>query len=502
MKSPFGIEILRSILATSFNSSIINLVADPSLYPSDIFLNDMVESVSFTDETGIEFCTRAEPSNSVRGIVVGIQPIHSNDNELYRKGDERRIIRVCEDPFLICKAMVNKELHVDEMGLTFNIDTATGNKFTGTSLVQLDYDSISLEDGQFRVSKILEIFNDGTTEYTIVECSIIKHELLESRVNVHTYWNRSGGNLVPKNAGDNINLSDAGLGKGFLDPIDDTDVVNKRYLVDYIDNHPSSGIWARVGTDMIPQNAGDSIDLQHGGKGKGFLDPTDDYDVVNRRFLVAYINSFPIISSAPKVDVFAPIDDQTLFTLSETPFSEDGIVFNINGINYFRNNGGTNGFSLSGDEVTWAEPYGIKIKSTDKVIAWYNFSAAFPGPTPPPSDFTKRTIVDVTAPTFAHTFPTDTTKIFTNRGNPGDATFTLPIPTISEEGEWIEYYVAANFNMQIEVSGSPTNKIVYNDAEYDYLKSEEQGSHLYLIVMKDLKWHVMEMDNNWNAPLP
>jgi len=187
MKSPFGIKILRHIINSSFNASEIELIV-PETNSDDMFVNDVVVSTNQTDDEGIEYCRRALPNEPIRGIVVDFEPSHLYENYIYRRKNTRRKVRINENPFVYCKAMVNDVLLDGDIGKTLNIDSGTGNTITGISAVQLDYATIINDGAQFRIQKILErvdtVASDLVTpiKYSIVKCIINHHELLPYHV--------------------------------------------------------------------------------------------------------------------------------------------------------------------------------------------------------------------------------------------------------------------------------------------------------------------------------
>jgi hypothetical protein len=337
MQSPFGIKILNSILAASFNSSVIELVI-PESDTDDVFMNDAVTSVHNTDDDGIEYCRKALPGEAIRGIIVGFKVEHIYENEIYRKGSTRRKVRVCEDPFIYCKALVDDILLDTDIGSTMNVDSGTGNTTTGTSAVQLDYSTLAADGRQFRVQKILERVDTSSDpyfpeKYTLVECIISNHELLGNLGVVSSgLWDRISGSLVPHVLSDSVNV-----GSGLVD-----------------------------GDVTIPVLVGDSSNTT--------------FDTINQTIIGAVNELFATSTSNNAVEDILTVgfNGQTAFTLSSTPVSDAAFALYLNGqlrrinVDYTR----------SGTNVTWLDPSGLTLVTTDELIARYNDSGAVVATTP------------------------------------------------------------------------------------------------------------------------
>lgn len=220
--SPFGLKPIKSWIAAPFSSTTVELII-PDTDAVPLYINDVVKTVENTDtegdQFGIEYCTKAEPGDALRGIIVGFKVIHEDENFVYRKASTRRVARVCQDPFLICHARINAAISVTDVGKFLSIDSATGNNSTGISQLQLDYATLSTDVGQFRIIKILDIINTDTEKYSLVECIIQGHEFFEATGSITgDLWTRVGTTLYTTNAGDNVTIDGKLTVAGLIDP--------------------------------------------------------------------------------------------------------------------------------------------------------------------------------------------------------------------------------------------------------------------------------------------
>ncbi len=496
MQKPFGFRP-RETTFTEPHNAFVDIIADSS-NDDDIFVNDLVTSLNQTDYTGVSFCKRTEPDEVIRGVVVGIRAEREYENETFRRAGIRRFITINQNPSVLCEAYVNDVVSETDINKYLDIDTGGGNLITGISETALDYSTLSETSGQFKILKILKTVDTPKEKYSIIEGVISKHEFMKGSVLAHSLWDRIGNDLIPDTSGDNVNLLDAGRGRRFVDPIEPQDVVTLQYLINYV-------------------------------------------------------GSIPIVNAQTKVDVLPVTSNgQTSFTLSEAPVSPDAIVVTVNGQAYYRNNGGTIGFTVSGTSLTWSDPFGVTLKTTDLFIAWYNFTAAAPPPPligfwervgtdlrprysgdsidlltvakvkgiiDPTDDFdavnlrtlqsalptftNKREIVDVTSAIYNHNISDDIAKIFTNYGTAAQVEFILPDYTgisVSDAGSWWEYQVVESQIVQIK--GYASQQFIYQGVLIDTLESAEVGATLEIILLSDEKFYIRKIHGNWSYVTP
>ena len=79
------------------------------------------------------------------------------------------------------------------------------------------------------------------------------------------------------------------------------------------------------------------------------------------------IDAIEVNQAAPVIDSFTPTLGQTVFTLSDTPINPDGFDLFLNGERRLR---GTD-FTQSGTALTWLDPLGETLVTTDTLIARY-----------------------------------------------------------------------------------------------------------------------------------
>ena len=190
MDNPIGFKILKSFSAAPFNSTIEEFVV-PASDSTALFLNDPIKTTGQTDNDGVAFCTKATPGDFIRGVIVGFVATHDYENAVYRQASVKRRVKVCQDPFIVCRAQVNAALSTSDIGKYINIDAGTGNITTGISAIELDYATIDATSGQAKILQIEEVINTDDDQYSTVICMISKHELLQGLIGTENFWDKN-----------------------------------------------------------------------------------------------------------------------------------------------------------------------------------------------------------------------------------------------------------------------------------------------------------------------
>ena len=233
----YGIKPIQSFLTKSYNAAVIELIVDSSAV-SNVYLNDPVKSTYTSNIDGFDQCIKATPGDAIRGIVVGFKVVHERENRLYHEAGTTSVVRVCQDPFLICEAVVNAALLSTDINKYIDMDSGTGNNITGESRVILDYATIavvpSTTGGQFKITKILQVVNTDTEKYSIIQCMISKHELIGMSVITNDLWRYDSvaNTYTPRVSGVNVK-EDGGILNPQVAPLSTT---NGAYYYDGVTN--------------------------------------------------------------------------------------------------------------------------------------------------------------------------------------------------------------------------------------------------------------------------
>lgn len=94
-----------------------------------------------------------------------------------------------------------------------------------------------------------------------------------------------------------------------------------------------------------------------------------DTEIVDKKFVEDHVNSALNGFINPVIDAYTPTLSQTVFTLSQTRSAEFLFLLTLNGI--IKEEGVD--FTVSGTILTWLDPAGLTLKTTDRLIARYYY---------------------------------------------------------------------------------------------------------------------------------
>ncbi len=148
----------------------------------------------------------------------------------------------------------------------------------------------------------------------------------------------------------------------------------------YVDEHSSNNIWTRTGTEITVTNSGDNIDFSTAGllesstfdsSNIAIYDAhptfTADTDIVDKKYVD---DKLGLIGQKDVLPVTTP--GQTAFTLTTTPTNTSTMVAHVRGIFYDYGFG----FTVSGTALTWLDPEGITLDTTDRFVVIYDHDIA------------------------------------------------------------------------------------------------------------------------------
>lgn len=135
--------------------------------------------------------------------------------------------------------------------------------------------------------------------------------------------------------------------------------------------------WERSGTDVTPKIAGDNINIGTGGlKDNDVVTAIElgdasniSFDTTNKTIIGALNQVLASIPNANKDTLTVSGDGQTAFTLAATPDDDASFKLFLNGTNYPLS--GTH-YNRAGTALTWLDPGGLTLKTTDEFVAIYN----------------------------------------------------------------------------------------------------------------------------------
>lgn len=169
----------------------IRMYCVPSSDSTALFLGDFVKSGGSADSaTGIPTVIQAAAGDTLRGFVVGVNPIKGvavgseNLNRNYRPASTRMFVLVCDDPDALIEIQedaVGGATALNDVGENADIVVGSGSTATGLSGMQLDSSDHKTATAQLRILGFVErVDNTPATANAKLLVKINEHELLST----------------------------------------------------------------------------------------------------------------------------------------------------------------------------------------------------------------------------------------------------------------------------------------------------------------------------------
>lgn len=219
----FGARAFNTIISSPYEIRVSKYIV-PQTEINDIGVNDFVRLSGESDENGVPYIAKATNTDKLIGFVVSIEQF-PNNLPSYREGGTRRIIYVCDDPFIKFEMQVYGEFTENDVGKYANLLVGSVNKITSLSTTQLDGSTISTNSAQIKILRLVERQQNELGQYAKVECIINDHVYNEAQL-----WDIVGGVLIPKDSGVPVSVASFSSGDPVsLGGIDLKDVSNQAY---------------------------------------------------------------------------------------------------------------------------------------------------------------------------------------------------------------------------------------------------------------------------------
>jgi hypothetical protein len=270
----------------------------------------------------------------------------------------------------------------------FGMD-ATDQIFMGSGLT----DFVLTGDGQLQVNKLQltstgqqvdEISIDGTLAAN-VDTKLVTQKAIKTYVDGHSsnnIWTRTGTDVDLTNAGDTVRLDStgglqfgaAGQNVNFIDTDVnlaanlDTRLATQKAIKAYVDNHSTNAIWTLTGTEVTLTTSTNTI----GATNPLAYTSHPTFSAATQMVDKQYVDDSVSSGASPHENLTISTPGQTSFTLASTPADVTKSQLYLNG--QLRKYGASDDYTISGTTLTWNDPGGLTLKTTDDFQIWYNVS--------------------------------------------------------------------------------------------------------------------------------
>lgn len=187
----FGLRPYGTLNGSAYNGAIRTYFV-PSTDTSAIFIGDPVklagsEGTLNPDDQAMPTATKADSTDVVIGVCVGIEALPSDLTVLYRKASTNMYIRVDTDQQTLYEVQGDSETWTaGDVGNNANWTASTGSTTTGTSNLVLDQTSAATTttlDFQIIGSKP-SVDNDLTGAYPLILVKLNNHQFVDGTTGV------------------------------------------------------------------------------------------------------------------------------------------------------------------------------------------------------------------------------------------------------------------------------------------------------------------------------
>lgn len=203
--NPMGAKPVTNILTSQYTGKT-NKYYIPATDTDDIFENDVVKLVTNSNSDGIPIVAKAAAGDKPVGIVTRIHDILPFNNITYREGSSAVFVDVLDDPWVEFEIQASGTIVQTDIGKNADIIVGSGNVTTGISGTQLDVSTITTNVAQIKILGVIEQKENILGEYSHLRCIFGEHEYKDISNYQEDIWERSGIEITPKTAGDNLDM--------------------------------------------------------------------------------------------------------------------------------------------------------------------------------------------------------------------------------------------------------------------------------------------------------
>jgi hypothetical protein len=147
-----GLRPVKHLDGSPYNGAF-NRYFVPATDNTAIFIGDAVKSGGTADADGVPTVAQAAAGDTLRGVVVGIEP-ETADSTIYRVASTARYVYVADSPDLVFEVQEDSggaATALVDVGENADIIVASGNTTTGTSGMELDSSTHTASSAQLRI---------------------------------------------------------------------------------------------------------------------------------------------------------------------------------------------------------------------------------------------------------------------------------------------------------------------------------------------------------------
>lgn len=176
--APRGLRPVKHLDGSPYNGAC-NRYYVPSSDGTAIFIGDAVKSAGSADADGVASVAQAAAGNTIRGVVIGVEPV-TDESLVYRAASTERYVYVADAPDLIFEIQEDSDggaLTAASVGLNADLIVAAGSTTTGTSGMELDSSTAATGSAQLRILGLVRRPDNEIGTNAAWQVMINEHEL-------------------------------------------------------------------------------------------------------------------------------------------------------------------------------------------------------------------------------------------------------------------------------------------------------------------------------------
>ena len=176
-----GAKPVRHLSGAPWNGKVTRCYV-PSTDATALFVGDFVKSAGSSDANGVPTVTQAAAGNTLRGVVVSIEPNPDNLGQLYRAASTSQYVYICDDPSVIFEIQedgVGGAMAATNVGNNGDIVVGSGSTTSGASGMLLDSSDViatTTSTAQLRVMRLVQRPDNAIGTSAKWEVLINEHE--------------------------------------------------------------------------------------------------------------------------------------------------------------------------------------------------------------------------------------------------------------------------------------------------------------------------------------
>ena len=177
--NPNGLKLVRT-LSGGPHTAQLRTYEHPSSDGTAVYVGDLVKMSGTANTDGVPTAIQAAATDTVIGVVVGLQPKYGSLEINYVEASTARNMYVCIDPHAIYEIQEDSgggNIAVTAVGNNADVVVGSGSTTTGSSGMELDSSDVKTATAQLRILQLVQREDNAVGDNANWEVMIYEHRL-------------------------------------------------------------------------------------------------------------------------------------------------------------------------------------------------------------------------------------------------------------------------------------------------------------------------------------